>query len=292
MKKDLSLEMLDENIEVAKLSFQRDDFQLMNIIGNRIMSDSLFGGTKDFSLLGFFIKQVALNYLNLKPRLDDSDFLGAKLVGEKYLDTLLSTSQAIDKVQLWANYHEFNIQIVQYSASEVDEKIKEIYRDAPQVTEHVRHWLIDFLNNKRDILFDARNNFIKGIINEFQRVGLSYGYQVMDTIIFSCLIALDRYWEYFIFQHATASGEVDKETVRTTVFPYIDKIKQISSSSNINYDDVTKLLSQLIEAWRESFIYYHELPRKVLEKPVELSEESKKKLSAAVGKALQKEVKT
>jgi hypothetical protein len=291
MKKDLNLEMLAKNIEVAKLSFQRDDFQLMNILGNRIMSDSLFGGNKDFSLFGFFIKQVALNYLNLKPRLDDSDFVGAKLVGEKYLDTLSSASNDIDKAQLWADYHDFNIQIVQYSASDVDEKIKEIYGDAPQITEHVRHWLIDFLSNKREILFNAKNNFIKGIINEFQRIGLSYGYQIRDTIIFSCLIALDRYWEYFVFQQTAVSGEVDQETVRTTVFPYIDKIRQLSSSSNINYDNVTNLLSQLIEAWRESFIYYYELPRKTVEKPVELTEESKKKLSAVVSKALQKEIK-
>ncbi len=292
MNQDLSLEMLTKNIEVATLSFRTDDFQTMNIIGNRIMSDSVFGETMDFSLFGFFIKQTALNYLNLRPVLSDPDFLDAKLVGEKYLDTLSSTSRVIDKVQLWADFHESNIQIIQYSASDADKKIKEIYGDNPQITENVRHWLIELLSNEREILVNAKNNFIKGITNELQRVGLSYGYQVGETIIFSCLTALDRYYEYLMFSHTTENGEIDTETVNTIVFPYIDKIKQISSSSKMNYDDVTIFLSQLIKAWRECFIYYSELPRKVIEKPIELTKESKKKLSEVVSKALQKEIKT
>jgi hypothetical protein len=90
MNQDLNTEMYEKNINVAILAFKTEDFQLMNIIGNRIMSDSLFGDAEEFALLGFFVKQTALNYLNLKPRISDSDFLDAKLVGEKYLDTLVS----------------------------------------------------------------------------------------------------------------------------------------------------------------------------------------------------------
>jgi hypothetical protein len=291
MKKDQSLAMLSKNIEVAKLSFKKDDFQLMNIIGNRIMSDSLFGEVREISLFGFFIKQAALNYLSLKSRLDDSDFTGTKLVGESYLNILSSAAEKIDDVKLWADYHEFNIQIRERSILDVDKQIKEIYGDDLKITEFIRNWLIDFFSKNREILFDAKNNLVQGLIDEFQRVGFSYGYQVIDTITFSCLIALDRCWEYFVYQHNTASGEVDKEAVRTKLFPYIDKIKEISSSKEINYKGVTSVLSQLIESWRESFIYYHELRPRSFEKPIELSEEAKKKLSAVVSKSLQKEIK-
>ena len=80
MNQDLNVEMYTKNIKVATLSFKTEDFQLMNIIGNRIMSDSLFGSIEGFALFGFFVKQMALNYLNLKPRISESDFLDAKLV--------------------------------------------------------------------------------------------------------------------------------------------------------------------------------------------------------------------
>lgn len=292
MKQDLNVEMYTKNMKIAALSFKMEDFQLMNIIGNRIMSDSLFGSSENFALLGFFVKQMALNYLSLKPRISESDFLDAKLVGEEYLDTLLSSSEDIDIVKSWADYHEFNIKIQQYSASDIDKSIKQIYGDNPNITENVRYWLIDFLVNDREMLYNSRNNFFKGLISEFQRVGLAYDYRVIDTIIFSCIVALDRYYEYFVFQHTAESGVLDTEKVKTTFFPYIDKVRQFSSSSELDYRGATHLLWQLIKSWRESFIYYTELPYKTVQKPIELSREAKKKLSEAVSKALQREVKT
>lgn len=291
MNQDLNVEMYTKNIHVAALSFKMEDFQLMNIIGNRITSDSLFGSSENFALFGFFVKQMALNYLNLKPRISQSDFLDAKLVGEEYLDTLLLSSKDTDMVKSWADYHEFNIKIRQYSASDIDKGIKEIYGDNPDITENVRYWLIDFLVKDREMLCDSKNNFLKGLISEFQRVGLAYDYRVVDTIIFSCLVALDRYYEYFVFQHTAENGVLDKEMVKTTFFPYIDKVKQFSSSSELDYKEATHLLWQLIKSWRKSFIYYTELPYKTVQKPIELSREAKRKLSEAVSKALQKEVK-
>ena len=209
MNKDLSAEMYTKNMKVAVLSFKTEDFQLMNIIGNRIMSDAMFSNSETSALLGFFVKQMSLNYLNLKPRVSESDFLGAKLVGEEYFDNLVSSSQDTSMAKYWTDYHEFNIKIVQYSASDIDKSIKEIYEDNPSITEAVRYWLIDFLVKNRDILCDSRNNFFKGLINEFQRVGLTYNYEVTDTIAFSCLFALDRYYEYFVFLNTSENGTLD-----------------------------------------------------------------------------------
>jgi hypothetical protein len=293
MLKDLpNSTMIDKNIRVAILSFKTEDFQLMNILGNRIMSDSLFLDTKYLSLVGFFIKQIALNYLNLKPRITESDYLDAKLIGEKYLDSLFNISKEVDKAKLWSSYHEFNIQIKQYSASELDKEIKNIYGEDPLVTTNVRRWLIEFLTSSKDILLDARNNFLKGIISELQRVGLSYGYEVMDTVIFSCLIALDRYYDYFRLRYSAPDDKIDEEAIRKIVFPHLDSIKRISSSDVLQYDDITNLLWELIKGWREFFIYYSELSLRTPERPIELSKESRTKLSEVLGKALQKELKT
>ena len=103
---------------------------------------------------------------------------------------------------------------------------------------------------------------------------------------------MDRYYEYFVFQYSAENGDLDKEQVKTTFFPYIEKVKMFSSSSEIDYKEVTHLLWQLIKSWRESFIHYTELPYKTTQKPIELSKDAKKKLSEAVSKALEKEVKT
>jgi hypothetical protein len=84
---------------------------------------------------------------------------------------------------------------------------------------------------------------------------------------------------------------LNTEKVKAAFFQYIDKVKQVSSSREPDYKEVTSLIWQAVKSWRESFIWYTELPYRTVEKPIELSKEAKKKLSEAVSKALEKEVK-
>jgi len=83
---------------------------------------------------------------------------------------------------------------------------------------------------------------------------------------------------------------VDRQAVTGSIFPYIDAIKRISAADTVPYDEATSLLWELIKGWREYFIGYQELSQGAVEKAVELSKESRAKLSEMLGKALQKEV--
>jgi hypothetical protein len=256
------------------------------------MSDSVFLGNAGQAVVGFFFKQVALTYLSLKPQLADSEFLEAKLIGEKYITVLLETNDNADQGQVWANYHQFNLDMRKYPATGLNKEMAEVYGEDPEITQKVRKRLIEFLATNKTILFDSRNNFIKGLMGELQRVGLAIGYQVTDTVIYSCLLALDRYYDYFRIRHSTKTGDIDNEAVKTLVFPYIERIVTLSSSLTLNYDEVNTLLWDLIKGWREFFIYYMELSPRVPSKQVELSKETKSKLSEVLGKALKKELKT
>jgi hypothetical protein len=284
--------MIDKDLKVAALAFDVDDFQLMNILGNRMMSDSVFLGNVPQAVTGFFIKQVALTYLELKPRIPDPEFLEAKLLGKKYLTYLLEVTDEVDKVKAWANYHQFNVEMRKYPTTGLDKQIAEVYGDEHETTKKVRKSLIKVLDDNKKILLDSRNNFMKGVMTELQRVGLAFGYEVADTIIYSCLIALDRYYDYFRMQHTVKTVEMDKEAVETQIFPYLERIVALSSSDSVGYDNANALLWDLVKGWREFFIYYLEPSTIVSSKQVELSRENKAKLSEVLGKALQKELKT
>ena len=263
----------------------------MNIIGNRIMSDALFLEAKKPAVVGFFIKQVALTYLNLKPRLSTSDFLDATLVGEQYFTTLSSDLYNSDWAKLWSDYHEFNIKVMQHPGSSLDMQMKDIYGQDYEFTERVRKWLIAFLIGQKVLIFDRRSNLLKGIITELQRVGSAYNYQIRDTIVYSTLMSLDRYYDYFGSKYAAPGDLVDQEAVTKVIFPYIDAIEHISITEPLPYDEVAEVMWGLIRGWREFFICYLEQPHKTSEKTLELNKESKTKLSEILVKALQKELK-
>lgn len=228
------MDMIQKDIKVAALTFKADDFQLMNILGNRIMSDAVFHANINLAVTGFFLKNVALCYLNLKPQLGDTEFLEAKLIGEKYIASLSEVDVKVDEVQAWSDYHQFNIDVRKYPNTGINKQIADVYGDDPQVTHKVRGWLVDFLYTNKTILLDNRNNFIKGVLNDLQRVGLTFGYDVADTVVYSCLLALDRYYDYFRLRHSTQTDDIDKDAIKAQIFPYIDRIRTLSTSQSVN----------------------------------------------------------
>ncbi len=284
--------IIEKDLNIAALSFKADDFDLMNIIGNRIMSDSLFINNINFAIAGFFVKQVALTFVNLKPQLADSEFLEVKLSGDKYIACLLARNVKVDIVQNWVDYHKFNLDLRKYPATGLNRQIAEEYGDDPEATTKIRKWLIDFLNANKILFCDNHNNFVKGILNELQRTGIAFGYQVEDTVIFSCLLALDRFYDYFRVQNLNFNGEINSDSVKTRFFPFVERLSALSTAATLNLEEANVLLWDLIKGWREYFIFYQEITPRVPSKQVELSKETKAKLSEVLGKAIQKELKT
>jgi hypothetical protein len=288
LDKNLLFTMILQDIKAAIRAFELEDFELMNIFGNRIMSNALFGDDGKLALPGFFLKHVAIIYMRLKTYLPSSKFSDAKKVGEEYLATLLDFSKESIEERLWENFHKFNNSIRKYVIGDIE---AEVYEENPKITHNAFKWLIKYLNDKKDVLLRPNNLFLKGILNEMDRLSKVYGCELMDTYAISLLTALDRYFDYFPIAYGTLTGEVDKDKVRSMVFPYIEKIVELFSSENVKPEAVDSILWELIRGWREFFIHYMELPHRAPEKPIELPEEYRKKLAEQIAKALEKEVK-
>uniref|UniRef100_A0A7C4TV32 Uncharacterized protein n=1 Tax=Caldisericum exile TaxID=693075 RepID=A0A7C4TV32_9BACT len=287
MDKNFLSMMISQDIKAATRAFEIEDFEFMNILGNRIMSNALFGDDSKLALPGFFLKHVAIVYMWLKAYLPSSKFSEAKKVGKEYLVTLSDFSNERED-KLWENFHKFNNGIRKYTITDIE---AEAYTENPKITHDIFKWLIKYLNDKKDVLLCPNNLFIKGILNEMERVSKVHGCELTDTYAISLLTALDRYFDYFQIAYGTLTGEVDKDKVRSMVFPYIGKITELFSSENVKPEDINSILWELIKGWREFFIQYMELPRRASEKLIELPEEYRKKLAEHIAKALEKEVK-
>ncbi|MBS7631644.1 hypothetical protein KEJ47_08800 [Candidatus Bathyarchaeota archaeon] len=286
------LQTIRQDIEAALRAFEREDFENLNIFANRIMADVVFSTEGKLALPGFFLKNIAFVYGNLKTRAPATSFSTAKSIGSRYLDSLgkLVAKSDFDENRLWQEYHEFSDKIRKFQMNEFEETS---YKDNLDFTHHAIKWLIRYLDEKRDILFDPNNVFLKGLLNEMDRIFRVHGGELIDTYAISLVTALDGYYDYFRLAYKTPDAGINQNKVKEIIFPFVDKIVNILSSEEINVSEVDGVLWELIRGWREFFIHYMELrprPGFVVERGIELPEEAKKRLTETITRALEKEV--
>jgi hypothetical protein len=228
-----------------------------------------------------------MNYLDLKPRLSASDFLTAKTAGEESFNTLKTQLKESDINVLWESFYTFNCKIIVFFKNDIE---KASYNDNPAISEAIRLWVLDYLSKRKELLLNPRNELFKGILGEILRAHNVYGFRLEDTITASYLVAIDRYYEYIRYQYDNHSGTIISDTGKDVLFKYIDLASSLLLEKPIKLVPITDLIFHLIVDWRELFITYGELHR-VQEKRIELSTESKQRLSEVVSKAIQKDLK-
>lgn len=282
-----------QDLAAAVEAFRADNFDAMNVFANRIMSNAVIGGNRKLALPGFFLKDIAFDFGNLKALATTATFSTAKSLADQYVSSLAekSSESDFDENQFWADYHRYLERTFKYA---MDEFEGEAYKTAnPEFTHKSFIWLIQYLDRHKDTLLDPKNLLIKGVHNEMSRLLKVHGGEVADTYAISLIIALDRCNDYI---RATASEDAFPTRVKDEIMSYVEKIVQMFSGSGETTpepDSVNSTLWELIYRWREYFLQYMERPRRLVqpEKGIELPEETRKKLTEAITKALESETK-
>jgi len=283
---------IKEDVKAALEAFKNDSFDNMNIFANRMMANAIFDTNKKLILPGFLLKDVSFIFGSLKIREKPTAFSTAKSHGFKYIeevDKLITGS--FDEDQLWKGFHDFNRNIRKFVMNDFEEKS---YSENIEFTRKAFLWLLDYINKEKGALFDSHNLFLKGILNEMDRIFRVHSGELADTFVVSLIRALDRYYDYFRLIHTIPGKGIDVEKVEKEIFPFIDKISNIYTQKK-DVSEVDDVLWELVKGWREFFIRYMELPtvrlrfEKEVERGIELPSEVKKKLTESITKTLEKE---
>ena len=277
-------QVIEQDVKAAYSAFKDDDFRDMNIFANRIMANAVLSDNPRLTLVGFFLKEMARIYGPIKARKELSTFSTAKSLGDAYIRSI-KLKDTINK--LWEQYHQFFDRV---RSHRLDEYEKQSYKENVEFTRFVFRWLIEKLSKDRNTLFNENNQFIRGILNEMDRILNLHGGELVDLYAWSLARALELYYGYVdYFGKDERRGVIEK-----SVFPYIDNITKTLLQDEVDSKEVTLLLQRMIVDWRICFIYFMERPRLVpieKEKKVPITEETKKKISETVSKALEEEVK-
>jgi len=88
MVTDIS-QIIEQDVKAAYLAFRSDDFRLMNIFANRIMSNAILSENPRLTLSGFFLKEIARICGEIKARQDLTTFSTSKSHADAYIQSFL-----------------------------------------------------------------------------------------------------------------------------------------------------------------------------------------------------------
>jgi hypothetical protein len=264
-------------------AFDKDDFSLVNIFANRIMTNAVIGAEPKYTLIGFFLKEVSRIYGRIKSRQEHTAFFTAKSHGDNYVKSL----NLDDDIQtIWKKHLIFLNKVREYYKNEFETGN---YEDNEEFSTYVFDWLIKKLDTDKDILYNKNNYFFKGILNEMNRIFNLHGGGIKELYALTLIRALDFYHNYL-----SIFNEVERiKIIKEDLMLHVEKTITVLSKADLNSDEVTYLLQNIIRDWRNFFIHFMEF-RQLIPVPkregVQITEETRKKISETVTKALEEEM--
>ena len=280
-------EIIEQNIKVAIEALERNNFDLINIIGNRIATDAMIMDMNNFIIIGFFLKEVSVD---LKRAEHSDNLMRCKDAGRKFIGRLLSLIEdnKVKGREFWEAYFDYKKGVRRYMISDIEASI---YKENQDFTRKAREVLLEHLSENVDLLTQRNNKLTEGIVSEMTRVINTYGFNPEDLIFYLLMRVFDSYYNYFIYDYLWRDAR-GKEEKRSELRSHIDNICRLFSAECIDiYEESVKIIGKLGEKWRKYFINFGEIKALMYEKGIELPPEAKRKIEEVIIEGLEREIK-
>ena len=286
---ELMKEIIKQDIAAAIQAFEGDDFGLVNIMGNRLMSNLLLVGQGDLMIYGYLLKEASKEFERIrrmgKGRLEES-----KKIGRKFLEDLQAmVKDEVDARKVWERCYEYEKSIVKYLPTDFE---LAAYTENPRFTRDAALWLAKHLRENKELLMKEKNRLLNGVLNELSRIINTHGPDQYSLVLYLLLVSLADYYRYLSHMDVTEREEEFKQKI----FPYVDEITSLDPESDLGelYGRANKILGDIASKWRTYFINYMEVPEiEIVERRprIEIPEEAKERITKTIKEAIEKEAK-
>jgi hypothetical protein len=269
----------------------KEDYDSINILGNRIMSNAFVLDGKPFAIPGFMIKDMALLVGPRKQipgahKLISSATSSIKLFVTKLEEMELDSK---DNPKLWDIYLT-TLKLMRKSLS-LDDEYEANAEENPTLTKEGFFKLIEINKQNIDLLNKTDARMILSTISEINRLYGTYGIDIHIAklrLLFIVLGQLSNYFSNDLFLSIVT--ESNENIVKT----FLERIIELSiSDKEASLEYVDDLLTQMIISWRELFIKCNEPfeSREQKNSEATLKPELKEKLRDLITKNLEKDIK-
>lgn len=284
-------------IEYMETALEDEDLHGFGSNSTVVYYDLSTGVNREFIIIGWIFKSLSADLYLIK-RLDIEKNLPKVL--KEIRSSINKMNEHIDAdpiniAPFWEVYFEIKNIIRNSIFTEKERKALKIH---PEFSKEISIELINFLDKNRRLLLNKSNKLIPGILNENYRTSHMYGGK--EALVFSLvLLALDRYYDGFRYE-LELEESLDKKVLLydTKMDKYIKSLcelrqKAVSGKIDDLYDCANAVLINLGLDCRSLFLRYGENPNeeeKTVNQKIDLPESAKKKISDAIAKSLDKEL--
>lgn len=286
------LEIVTRELDISIELLDKENFDQLNIIGNRIMENCLFSEDYRLYLPGLFVKEIALSYNKIFSSREAKAFHSAKIIGKDYLKNLLKNIKSeLNEELIWTEYHLFTVKILQYLRDDYENNL---YTDNIEFSKSVIWNLMKFLQKNEEYLYLKYNQLFGGIINILDRVFRVHSGTLGITMIKLYFKMLDRLYDYLILKYFDKE-DIDKDKLKEEIEPYIAYLYKIENLDRINISEFNRNLWEIIKLWRIYYIRYRDSISTIYKQPssrrvIQLPEETKKVIEESLKKSIEKKI--
>jgi hypothetical protein len=256
---DPTTNVIRQDIKVAKNAIDDKEFGMVNIIGNRIMSNLLVEGREELMILGWMLKDLGGELGSIKERGEEGKIEDAIKLAKEHLDELgnMLMQKRTSASNLWDRYFDIEKKIRKdlLSKSETDE-----YKEEHEFSKKAALMLIEHFHSNRELLLKKNNRLIFVVANELSRIVNEHGGSE-TTIVYLVFRAMDHYYSH-VMNAELFDGKIEDESrFKSKIDEYIDEIYKMASmikNGRIEdlYEHSNNILGKLGSEYRKSFINY------------------------------------
>jgi len=281
------------DLDAYGIAVKEKDFKEANVYANRIMSNAYLYDQETFGIIGFILKEITEDGINLQARKEAetiTDYVkkSTKIVGR--IITMLNNND-ISMKELWNVYSENQISTHKMFMSKTEQN--SYVKLNQNFSKSVINKLMELLQTKTKMLSYRPNNFINGILNEIGRFSKVYGLTKEDEHFVCLLRMLHRIDDYV---KATSASKDFIKRSEAEIIPLAEEIVKIYNSrtdDDSKDKEIDSLLWKLIKIWRLYFIEYTDIGApiySVREEKQKSKEEEESELVDEVTKHIEKEM--
>jgi len=290
---DTTINVIRQDLKVARNAIDAEEFGMVNVIGNRIMSNLLVEDREELMIIGWMLKDLGGELGGIKEGKDKTKLEDAKKLAKEHLDELgdMLMHKRTSASDLWDRYFDIEKKIRKDILSELE---ADEYKEEHEFSRKAAIMLIEHLHSNRELLLKKNNRLISGVANDLSRVVNEHGGKEA-MIVYLVFRALDHYYRYLMYEEGIDGKIEDESRFKSKIDDYIDKVYEMASmirDAQIDelYEHSNRILGKLGYAYRKYFINYLDISRIVVEREIEIPEKAKEKIRDIVSKSFEKEL--
>jgi len=292
-----TVEIIKQDLSVAKKYLEDGKYGLITILGNRIMSNLMVGGETDLMIVGWLMKEVGRELSIINNYESKEEIKEAKKSGEEFITNITKQISEEDTniEKIYDEYFEYQKKIRKYTLKKPEDKY---YKDDLDFTRKNTIFCLEYLVRNKGLLLDPRTQFLLSCAADLARVLNEHGGQKVDYVTYLLFKAFDRYFDYLLFRHNVEGVIEDKERFTKIVDGHLKTINILIKNLD-NESEFIKiadgLLGEFGYKYREFVMkfgdIYREFPVRMSEKKIEIPLDTREKIVEIISKSFQKEAK-